>query len=139
MMKKKLVSYYDFRHYFFPLGEFDGSFSKSLTRANNYRNFLCDFFLAKKSLCIVHWHAEIRRKLLILCSESSKKLSQIVTFSASNILDPLPGLNMHLIINNALLWYQKFLNWRGWSIFKNAVLVLRSTTVDSDIQFVGIS
>jgi hypothetical protein len=30
-------------------------------------------------------------------------LTQIVTFSASNVLDPLPALNMHLIINNALL------------------------------------
>ena len=50
-----------------------------------------------------HWNAEIRRKLLILCTESSKKLTQIVTFIAPNVLDPLPALNMHLIINNALL------------------------------------
>ena len=35
------------------------------------------FFLANKPLGIVHFHAEIRRKLLILCTESSKKLTQI--------------------------------------------------------------
>ena len=44
MMKKKLVSLHNFRSYFFPLGEVNGSFSKLLTRANNYRKILCDFF-----------------------------------------------------------------------------------------------
>ena len=86
-------------------------------------------FLANKPLGIVHWHAEIRRKLLILCTECSKKLTQIVTFSDPNVLNPLSSLNMHLIIKNALLWDQKFLNWRDLSIFKNAVLILSSTTV----------
>ena len=126
MMKKKLASYYDFRRYFFPLGEVDGSFSKLLTTANNFFVWL---FLANKPLGIVHWHAEIRRKLQILYTECSKKLTQIVTFSAPNVLNPLPSLNMHLIIKNALLWDQKFLNWRDLSIFKNAILVLSSTTV----------
>ena len=100
-----------------------------MARANNYRKMLCDFFWANKSLGIFHWHAEIRRKLLILCTESSKIWHKIVTFSAPNVLNPLPSLNMHLIIKNALLWDQKFLNWRDLSIFKNAVLVLSSTTV----------
>ena len=86
-------------------------------------------FLANKPLGIVHWHAEIRRKLQILYTECSKKLTHIVTFSAPNVLNPLPSLNMHLIIKNALLRDQKFLNWRDLSIFKNAVLVLSSTTV----------
>ena len=54
MMKKNLVSYYDFRRYFFPLGEVDGSFSKLLTRANNYRKFLSDFFQQ-----INHWALSI--------------------------------------------------------------------------------
>ena len=49
-------------------------------------------FVANKPVGIVHWHAEIRRKLLILCTECSKKLTQIVTFSAPNVLDPLPAL-----------------------------------------------
>ena len=31
-------------HYFFPLGEVNTSFSNLLTRANNYRKFLCDLF-----------------------------------------------------------------------------------------------
>ena len=44
MMKKKLVSLYKFRSYFFPLGEVNGSFSKLLTRANNYKKNLCEFF-----------------------------------------------------------------------------------------------
>ena len=104
-----------FRCYFFPLSEVDRSFSKLLTRANSYRKFLC-FFLANKPLGIVHWHAEIRRKMHILCTESSKKLTQIVTFSTPKVLDPLSALNLHLIINNALIWDQKLLNWRDWSI-----------------------
>jgi hypothetical protein len=73
MMKKKLVSLHKFRTYFFPLGEVNASFLNLLTRANNYRKILSDFFFANKALGIVHWHAEIRRKLLILCTESSKK------------------------------------------------------------------
>ena len=44
MMKKNLVSLHNFRTYFFPLGEVKASFSYLLTRANNYRRFLCDFF-----------------------------------------------------------------------------------------------
>ena len=75
MMKNKLVSFYNFRTYFFPHGEINASFSNLLTRANNYRKFLLDFFLAKKSLGIDRYHAEIRRKLLVLCTESSKKLT----------------------------------------------------------------
>ena len=39
-----MVSLYNFRTYFFPLGEVNASFSNLLTRANNYRNFLSDFF-----------------------------------------------------------------------------------------------
>ena len=56
---------------------------------------------------------------------------KIVTFSAPNILDPLLTLNMHLIINNALLWDQKGLYWRDSEIIKGAGLVLRPTTVPS--------
>ena len=48
MMKKKFVSLYNFRSYFSPFSEVNGSFSKLLTRANNYRKILSDF-LAKKS------------------------------------------------------------------------------------------
>ena len=54
---------------------------------------------------------------------------KIVTFSAPNILDPLPTLNMQLIIKNALLWDQKVLNWRDLEIIKGAGVVLRPTTV----------
>ena len=54
MMKKNLASYYDFRRYFFPLGEVDGLFSKLLTTANNYRKILCDFFEQ-----INHWALSI--------------------------------------------------------------------------------
>ena len=79
-MKKKSVSLCIFRRYFSPLGEVNGSFSKLLTRANNYRKILSDFFLANKPLGIVHWHAEIRRKLVILCSGSSKNLTQNCPF-----------------------------------------------------------
>ena len=35
MMKKKLVSLYNFRTYFFPLGEVEVSFSNLLTRTNH--------------------------------------------------------------------------------------------------------
>ena len=38
---------------------------------------------------------------------------------------------MHLIINNALFWEQKVLNWRDLEIIKGAGLVLRPTSVDS--------
>ena len=47
MMKKNLESLHNFRSYFFPLGEVYGSFSKLLTRANNYRKILGDFFFSK--------------------------------------------------------------------------------------------
>ena len=83
---------------------------------------------------IVHWHAEIRRKWLILCTESSKKLTQIVTFSAPNVLDPLPTLNLHLIINNDLLWDHKIQNLRDLEIIKGVGLVLRPTTLQYFVQ-----
>ena len=71
-MKKKLVALYNFRSYFFPLGEINGSFLNLPTRANNYRKILGDFFLLNKPLGIVHLHAEMRRKVFILGTESSK-------------------------------------------------------------------
>ena len=46
MMKKNLASLYNFRSYFLPLGEINGSFSNLLTRANNYRKILGDFYWA---------------------------------------------------------------------------------------------
>jgi hypothetical protein len=49
MIKKSIV-----RSNFFPLGEVNGSFLKLVTRANNYRKILWDFFLANKPLGIVH-------------------------------------------------------------------------------------
>jgi hypothetical protein len=52
MMKKNLVSLHNFRTYFFPLGEVNASFSYLLTRANNYRRFLCDFFKQKSHLAL---------------------------------------------------------------------------------------
>ena len=54
MMKKKLASLYNFRSYFLPLGEINGSFSNLLTRANNYRKILGDFFYQ-----INHWALSI--------------------------------------------------------------------------------
>ena len=39
-----LVLLYNFRTYFFPLGNFNASISNLLTTANNYRKFLSDFF-----------------------------------------------------------------------------------------------
>ncbi len=42
MMKKNLVSIYNFMSYFFPFGDIKGSFLNLLTTANNYRNILCD-------------------------------------------------------------------------------------------------
>ena len=44
MRKKNLASLYNFRSYLFPLGEINRSFSNLLTRANNYRKILGDFF-----------------------------------------------------------------------------------------------
>ena len=44
MRKKNVISLYKFRSYFFTLGEVQASFSNLLTTANNYRNFLSDFF-----------------------------------------------------------------------------------------------
>ena len=44
MMEKNLASLYNFRSYYFPLGEIIWSFSNLLTRANNYRKILGDFF-----------------------------------------------------------------------------------------------
>jgi hypothetical protein len=44
MMKFFLVSLHNFSTYFFPLGEVNASFLNLLTTANNYRNFLGDFF-----------------------------------------------------------------------------------------------
>ena len=43
MRKKSAMSLYDFRTYFFPLGEVQASFSNLLTRANNMRP--CFFWL----------------------------------------------------------------------------------------------
>ena len=74
MMNKNLVSLHNFRTYFFPLSEVNASFLNLLTTANNYRKFLGVFF-TKKSFGIVHSHAEIRRKLLIICTESFKILT----------------------------------------------------------------
>ena len=68
-MKKKLVSVYNFRTYFFPLGEVDVSFSNLLSTAiNNFIKPKVDFF-ANKSLGTVHLHALLRPKKVILCSE----------------------------------------------------------------------
>ena len=45
MMKKKLVSVYNFRTYFFPLGKVDVSFSNLLSTAiNNFIKPKVDFF-----------------------------------------------------------------------------------------------
>ena len=89
--------------YFFPFGEIKGSFSNLLTTANNYRKILCDFFLANKPPGIVHWHPEIPRKLVIICSKNSKFWTQYGHFWTRNILNQLSTLNMHLIINNAFV------------------------------------
>ena len=40
--------------YFFPFGEVNASFLNLLTRANNYRKFLSDFFSKK-----VTWHCSL--------------------------------------------------------------------------------
>ena len=129
MMKKKLVSLYNFRSYFFPLDKVNGSFSNLLTTANNYRKILSDFFLQ-----INHWALSVgMQKYAEKCSFYVLKVQQIwhkiVTFSAPNILYPLSTLSMHLIINNALLWDQKDLYWRDLEIIKGLGLVLSSTTV----------
>ena len=52
--EKSVMSLYDFRTYFFPLGEVEVSFSNLLTRANNYRKFLSVFFSKK-----VTWHCPL--------------------------------------------------------------------------------
>ena len=44
MMKKKMVSVYNFRTYFFPLCEVQNSFWNLLTTAIKYRIFFCDLF-----------------------------------------------------------------------------------------------
>ena len=99
MIKKKLVSLYNFRSNFFPLAEVNGSFLNLLTRANNYRKILSDFFEQ-----ISHWVLSIcMKKCAENCSFYELKVQKIVTFSAPNISDPLPTLNIHLIINNTLL------------------------------------
>ena len=54
MMKKNLASLFNFRSYFFPLGEINRSFSSLLTRTKNYRKILGDFFLQ-----INHWALSI--------------------------------------------------------------------------------
>ena len=41
---------------------------------------------------------------------------------------------MHLIINNALLWDQKVLNWRDLEIIKGVGLALRPTSVQSFLR-----
>jgi hypothetical protein len=124
-----LVSLTNFRTYFFPLGEVNASFSYLLTRANNYRRFLSGFFKQKNHLALsisMQKYAENRSFYVLKVKKIGHK---IVTLSAPNILDPLLTLNMHLIINNALLWDQKGLYWRDSEIIKGAGLVLRPTTV----------
>ena len=54
MMKKKLLSLYNFKSYFFPLGEVNRLFWNLLTRANNYSKFLSDYFEQ-----INHWALSI--------------------------------------------------------------------------------
>ena len=48
------MSLYNFRTYFFPLGEVEVSFSNLLTTANNYTKILSDFFEQ-----INHWELSI--------------------------------------------------------------------------------
>jgi hypothetical protein len=132
--KKNLVSLHNFRTYFFPLGEVKASFSYLLTTANNYRRFLCDFFLQKSHLAL----SISMQKYAENCSFYVLKVQKIVTFSAPNNLDPLLTLNMHLIINNALLWDQKVLYWRDSEIIKGAGLVLRPTTVQCRRRSFGL-
>ncbi len=52
MKKKSTMSLYDFRTYFFPLGQVEVSFSNLLTTANNYRKILSDFFYQKSHLAL---------------------------------------------------------------------------------------
>ena len=65
-MKKKLCYYIKIklRSYFFQL--------RVIFVTNKSYQKICVFFLANKPLVIVHWHPEISRKLVILCSETSK-------------------------------------------------------------------
>ena len=59
MMKKKLVSVYNFRTYFFPLGEVDVSFSNLLSTAiNNFIKTKVDFFSKK-----ITWHSPLSRRI----------------------------------------------------------------------------
>jgi hypothetical protein len=82
-MTKKKWCHYITLEVIFSHGEVNGSFSKLLTRANNYRKFLYYFFLANKPLGIVH--AEMCRKLLILCAESSKFWTKNAIFGTGNL------------------------------------------------------
>ena len=52
MRKISAMSIYDFRSYFFPLGEVEVSFSNLLTTANNYTTILSDFFYQKSHLVL---------------------------------------------------------------------------------------
>ena len=52
MREKSVMSLYDFRTYFFSLGEVEVSFSNLLTTANNYTKILSDFFYQKSHLAL---------------------------------------------------------------------------------------
>ena len=102
-------------------------------------NFWVIFFLQKSQLTL-----SIRmQKYVENCSFYVLKVlkiwHKIVTFCAQNILDSLPTLKMHLIINNALLWYKKVLYWRDLEIVKGAGLVLRPTTVRRCVSTVFVA
>ena len=52
MREKSVTSLYNFRTYFFPLGEVEVSFWNLLTTANNYTKILSDFFYQKSHLAL---------------------------------------------------------------------------------------
>ena len=82
---------HNFRTYFFALGEVNASISNLLTTANNYRKLLSDFFQQKSNLALsicMHKHAE---NCSFLVLRVQKIWHKIVTFSAPNILNPLPA------------------------------------------------
>ena len=128
-MMKKMVSLYNFRSYYFPLDEVNRSFSNLLTRANNYRKMLSDFFEQKINLALSISMQKCAENCSFYVLKVQKIWHKIVTFSAPNVLDPLSTLNMHLIINNAFLWDQKSPELKRFWNNKKAGLVLRPTTV----------
>ena len=137
MMKRSWCHYslHNFRNYFFPLGEVKVSFSNLLTRTNNYRNFFSDFFMKKSHLELSISRQKYADNFSFYVLKVQRIWHKIITFCASNILDPLPRLNMHLIINNALLWDQKDLNWRDLEIIKGVGLILRPIIVEYDFDY----